>query len=370
MNVLIASDKFKGSLTAHEVCQSVAEGVHTVYPEADITQLPMADGGEGSLEVLMDALGLEHREVVVKDPLFRAIKARYGKIGSVAYIEMALSSGLQLLQPEERRALLTSTMGVGELISDALHSGAKKIFLFVGGSATNDGGAGMLRGLGYQLLDEVGRELSGTGEDLSNIAKIIAPDDLPAFEMVIVTDVQNKLLGPEGASYHYGAQKGATRPDIEQLETGLRHFSSLVSETAGFDVSQVEGSGAAGGIAVAGMGILGATIQKGIATFLDITAFEKHLTDVALVITGEGKLDSQTLQGKVVDGVARLASRKNKPVIAVTGLCEIAQEEWSQLGLSTVLQLKTPERSTAYCMENAAELIKQIIVDYLRSTRN
>lgn len=367
MNVLIASDKFKGSLSASEVCVSTAKGVRSAIPNAAITQLPMADGGEGSLDVLIDALDLEYKELTVQDPLFREIQAGYGKKGSVAYIEMALSSGLQLLSPEERSARLTSTIGVGQLMSDALWDGVNQIFLFVGGSATNDGGAGMLQGLGFQLLDKSGNELPGTGEFLPEIEKIIPPSNLPEFELIIVTDVQNKLLGPKGASHHYGPQKGATKADIEWLEAGLTHFSKLISESIGLDVSQVPGSGAAGGIAVAGIGVLGAKIQKGISTFLEITNFEKHAANADLVITGEGKLDSQTLQGKVIDGVAKAATKHNKTVLALCGICEIDQTEWAGVGISEVIQLKTPELSIAYCMENAAELIVQNIDNYLRS---
>lgn len=367
MNVLIASDKFKGSLSAHEVCQSAANGIRSILPRAKITQLPMADGGEGSLEVLINALDLEYKEIIVQDPLFREIKAGYGKKESVAYIEMALSSGLQLLSPEERNARLTSTIGVGQLMMDAIVNGVSKIVLFVGGSATNDGGAGMLQGLGFQLLDKSGNILQGTGENLPQIVKIVRPPNLPNFELIIVTDVQNKLLGPEGASHHYGAQKGATQADIDWLETGLAHFSSLVSLSADLEISQVAGSGAAGGIAVAGIGLLGAKIQKGIATFLEITHFDEHLTNADLVITGEGKLDSQTLQGKVVDGVAKAASKYKKTVVALCGICEIERAEWSKMGINEVLPLKTPELSTAYCMENASELIVQNIRTYLRS---
>ncbi len=367
MNVLIASDKFKGSLSANEVCQSAAEGVRAVVPDATIIQLPMADGGEGSLEVLIDALDLEYNELTVQDPLYRDIQAGYGSKGSVAYIEMALSSGLQLLSEEERNARFTSTIGVGQLMLDALKKGAKQVILFVGGSATNDGGTGMLQGLGFQLLDKSGRELQGTGENLSRIEKIVPPQNLPSFELIIVTDVQNKLLGPEGASYHYGAQKGATKGDMEWLEAGLRHFSTLVSGSAGFDISEMAGSGAAGGIAVAGIGVLRAKIQRGISTFLEITNFEEHLIKADLVITGEGKLDSQTLQGKVVDGVARAAAKYDKQVIALCGICEIGKAEWSKVGVSEVLQLKTPEFSTAYCMENAPELIVRHMSNYLRS---
>ncbi len=367
MNVLVVPDKFKGSLSASEVCQSVSAGVKHVYPDAKITQLPMADGGEGSLEVLMDTLELEYREVLVRDPLFRTKTAGYGRKGKVAYIEMARSSGLQLLSPEERSALKTSTIGVGDLLFDALKEGAEQIYLFVGGSATNDGGAGMLQGLGFRLLDESGNDLSGTGENLARIDKIIPPGEMPVFELVIVTDVQNKLLGPQGASHHYGAQKGASVADIEELEEGLAHFSSLVSSFAGFDVSEVAGSGAAGGTGVSGMGFLGARIQMGITTFLEITHFKQLLKNADLVITGEGKLDSQTLQGKVVDGVARAAHESNQQTIVVCGISEIELESLEPMGVVAILPIKSPERSMAYCMEHAAELIQQCTAEFLKS---
>lgn len=364
LHILVAADKFKGSLTAREVCESVANGVHSVHKDAKVTQLPMADGGEGSLEVLTDVLGMTQKEVKVRDPLFRAISAKYGMQGASAYIEMARSSGLQLLQQEERSARSTSTLGVGDLMKDALKQGAKQIYLFVGGSATNDGGTGMLQGLGYQLLDHTGNEVQATGENLSKIAQIITPPQLPPFELVIVTDVQNKLLGPEGASFHYGQQKGATDHDLQMLEVGLAHFSKLVSELAGFDVSAVPGSGAAGGIAVAGLGILGGEINKGIDTFLKITDFHTHVKQSDLVITGEGKLDSQTLQGKVVDGVARAAEAEGKRVVVVCGVSEVQLDQLKALGISTILPLKTPDISTAHCMQYAGSLIEQRVKSY------
>lgn len=365
MKFLVASDKFKGSLTALEVCQNVEKGIKDVVPEAIVKLMPMADGGEGSLDVLIKTLDLAYVETLVRDPLFRKIKAGYGMKGDTAYIEMARSSGLELLPEHERDPLKSSSHGVGQLMRDALNHGAKRIYLFVGGSATNDGGIGMLSGLGFKLLAG-GQQLEGRGEDLIRIDEILPPENLPAFELTIVTDVQNKLLGPMGATRHYGPQKGADSKSMELLEVGMERFSTLISKNAGFDVSEIPGSGAAGGIAVSGVGVLRGKIKKGIDTFLKVAEFQTHLNHADWVITGEGKMDSQTLQGKVVHGVAKVSMERRIPTIVICGVNEVDNTELELLNIRRVLSLKTTSNTVAQCINQAPELICQRISDYFR----
>ncbi len=365
MKIVVAPDKFKGSLTAREVCEATQRGILESQPDARVEMLPLADGGEGSLAILIDSLGLDTVEVTVQDPLFRSTQAIYGRSGDVAYIEMAQSSGLQLLQPSERTAANTSSVGVGKLMRHALHAGVKKIYLFVGGSATNDGGMGMAHGLGFRFLDEKGHSLQPIGRNFENVARIKPPNGSLDFQLTIVTDVQNVLLGPEGATRQYGPQKGATKEEIRRLEAGMKHFAGIISSRWGRDVSRIPGSGAAGGIGVSAMGLLSGKIQGGIDTILNQTNFDDLLTDANLVITGEGKLDEQTLQGKVVDGVCKRCRTAKVPVVVICGDSSLSRDEWQQLQVLEVLKVKSDEHSVAYSMTHAASLVQQRIAEYM-----
>ncbi len=365
MKIVVAPDKFKGSLTAREVCEATRRGILDSQPDAKVEMLPLADGGEGSLEILIDSLGLDIVEVTVHDPLFRSTQAVYGRSGDVAYVEMAQSSGLQLLQPSERSAVNTSSVGVGELMRHSIDAGVKKMYLFVGGSATNDGGMGMAHGLGYRFLDGQGRSLQPIGGNLEHVARIEPPNGSLDFRLTIVTDVQNVLLGPEGATRQYGPQKGATEEEINQLEAGMKHFASIISSHCGSDISKIPGSGAAGGIGVSAMGLLGGVIQGGIDTILNQTNFDDLLNGADLVITGEGKLDEQTLQGKVVHGVCKRCRTVKVPVVVICGDSSLNREEWQQLQVLEVLKVKSEDHSVEYSMTHAASLVQQRIAQYL-----
>lgn len=367
MNVLIASDKFKGSLTSIEVCEAIKAGVLVEYPNAQCQLMPMADGGEGTLEVLKDLLNLEIKTVEVQDPLFRPVEASYGIKGKSAYIEMALASGFELLTDDERSALKTSSIGTGELIRDAIANGAKDIKLFVGGSASNDGGVGLATALGFRFLDEIGNEILPIGENLSQITEI-ASSELPVdLKVTLITDVKNPLLGPQGASFQYGPQKGATEKDVLLLEKGMEHVSRLIKNKFQVDVDIHPGSGAAGGLGLCVLGLMNGTIQHGIETILNAVDFRKKLSEADLVITGEGKIDQQTLQGKVVYGVLKEARYVNVPVVAICGINTLDSNQLSHLGLTKALSLKTDQLSVDYCIQNAAELIKLRISEFLRS---
>ena len=366
MKILVAPDKFKGSLTAMEVCHAIKKGIHEVMPNADIKLIPMADGGEGSLDVLINTHELDRITLTVRDPLFRPIESEYAMKGSDAYIEMAMASGLQLLKEEERSAMLTSSIGVGDLIRDALDNEAKNIYLFVGGSATNDGGIGMAHGLGFRFLDDTGVALTPIGANLSKIKRIENTNFLREFNLTIVTDVRNTLLGSEGATRQYGPQKGATPKEIDMLENGMQQLAALILNKSNVDVSTLTGSGAAGGIALCGVGLLAANIKNGMDTFLVINHFRNEMPDTDLIITGEGRMDAQTLQGKVVYGVAMAASEWEIPVVVVCGASELVLSQMNMQHVKRILELKTEELSVDYCLRNAANLIRLRIIDFMK----
>ena len=365
MKVLIAADKFKGSLTANEVCHSIMQGVLKVDPTADCERLPLADGGEGTLDILLDVLDLQHVEVTVQDPLFRPIVSGYGIREGVAYIEMARASGYELLTDAERSATQTSSIGTGELMRDALEKGARKIFLFVGGSATNDGGMGMAAALGIRFLDQEGNEVVPIGANLSVINSVDLDGFVFGADVVLVTDVSNPLLGPDGASHQYGPQKGATQEEVLMLDQGMAHLAGRVENQVGKDISEVPGSGAAGGLGLSVLGLLNGSVQNGIQTLLKQVKFADKVKEADLVITGEGKIDEQTLQGKVVYGVTKAAQEVNLPVVAICGDSRLNDAQESQLGLERVLRLMQDDLSVDYCINHAAELIQARISEFL-----
>lgn len=322
MKVLIAPDKFKGTLTAHEVCDAIEAGIKKFDSSIQTFKLPLADGGEGSLDILEKSLDLDRVSVEVHDPIFRLTPSSYCLKNKTAYVEMATASGLQLLKQEERNATKTTTLGTGELILDAIQKGATTIYLFVGGSATNDGGIGMAKTLGYNFIDSSGKELEPIGANLSAISKIHISTkvDFSKISFIVATDVKNPLYGEKGAAQVYAPQKGADPEEVESLDEGLKNFANILESTFGKNFSQIPGAGAAGGIGAGAMAFLNAEIRNGIDTIMDIVGFEKHLLDSDLVITGEGKFDQQTLEGKVIQGIIQQSQKHHKPVGVICGI--------------------------------------------------
>ncbi len=357
MKVLIAPDKFKGSLTAREVCSAISEAVKDVYPMAEATSLPMADGGEGTLDILTEVLQLEQRECRVRDPLFREKSAVYGVRDHKAYIEMALASGLQLLAPEERNAMHTSSIGTGDLLAHAVDHGAKEIYLFVGGSACHDGGTGLASALGFRFLDADGQKMDPIGVNLRLVSSIQNSDVTAEFKIHLITDVKNPLLGADGAAYQYARQKGANDVELALLEEGSANLAQVIKTKIGRRLDNLPGSGAAGGMALCTLGLFDGAIYGGMDTILDLVDFHERLAESDLVITGEGKVDEQTLQGKVIHGVSHMARQHSVPVLAVCGLNELSDDQVNELGLYAVTSLKTPEISTEYCVNHAYELL-------------
>lgn len=329
MHILIAPDSFKDSLTAEAVADAIEAGFLEAnfferFPKGIITKLPVADGGEGTMPAMIAAMQGEILPVVVHDPLMRKITANYGWVKSkrLAIIEMAESSGLMRLSMAERNPLVTSSFGTGELILDALNQGATSIILAIGGSATNDGGAGMLRALGAQLLDAKGESLPEGGAALRHLAKIdLSQWDarLAHVQFDIACDVDNPLTGNAGASAIFGPQKGASNEDVRQLDQVLSHYADITASTLGIDVRDNAGSGAAGGMGFAGNAFLQGRLKSGIEIVLDAVGFAQKVQQADLVITGEGKIDAQSIYGKTPVGVAQLAKKYDKPVIAIAG---------------------------------------------------
>ncbi|MDT3251740.1 glycerate kinase [Serratia sp. root2] len=322
--VVIAPDSFKESLSAMAVAEAIERGFRQIYPQVQYVKLPMADGGEGTVDSMVAATGGEIVRVEVTGPLGQPVSAFYGLLGEgeTAVIEMAAASGLHLAPKGQRDPRITTSYGTGELILAALERGVKAIILGIGGSATNDGGAGMMQALGARLLDDQQQPLPPGGAALTRLAQIDLSAVDPRLQQVSVTaacDVDNPLCGPQGASAVFGPQKGATSEMVTQLDAALNHFGSLLQQATGREVLNAPGAGAAGGMGAALLGMLNARLRPGIEIVIETLRLEEALRDADLVITGEGRLDSQSIHGKTPIGVARVAKRHGLPVIGIAG---------------------------------------------------
>lgn len=360
MKIIISPDKFKGSLAVHEVAKAIEKGLRAANKSISCLILPLADGGEGSLEVASQKLSGQWHNVMVNDPLFRKIEATYFLAENTAYIEMAKASGLMLLAEKERNCMLTSTFGTGELIKDAIEKGAKRINLFIGGSATNDAGIGMAAALGYQFFDAKNEVLKPIGANLCKINKIKNTDiGIENIKFRVICDVKNPLFGKNGAAFVYAAQKGANAEMIQDLDDGLKHFNEIILKTRGINLQNIEGSGAAGGLGGGAIAFLSAEIKSGIDFMMDLVGFEEQLRDADLVITGEGKLDKQTLQGKLIKGICQKA--KEIPVWVVCGVNALTENEWEEIGIQKVISLVDENTSVENAMQNTSQLITEKI---------
>ena len=325
-----------------EVAQASARGVDAVMPDCLTILLEIADGGEGTYETLTRHLNGHVVETYASDPLGRKIKVNYGMTvingTKTAIIEMAQASGLTLLPPAERNPMYTSTFGTGEMILDAVSNGCRRFIIGIGGSATNDGGTGMLEALGFRFTDKSGSKIRGLrGGNISEIGSIDdsdVPDDILKSEFIIACDVDTPFCGPEGATAVFGPQKGATPEIVAEIEKGMQNLNSAIMQKYGTDLSHTEGSGAAGGLGGAFHACLGAKLRRGIDIVLDSMDFNGQIKDADLIITGEGRLDGQTSKGKVISGVISRASAQGIPVIAIAGIVELSDKERSEMGLA------------------------------------
>lgn len=370
MHIVLIPDKFKGSLTAAQVRQAIAEGVRTRFPEARFTAFEASDGGDGFLDAVAAVRPLQRHTLQVQDPLGRPVSASYGydPERQEAFVEMARASGLVLVEPGLRDALKTNTYGTGELLRDALNRGARTLYVGLGGSATSDGGTGIARALGYRFLDAQGQELRPAGGTLEAIASLVPPDNpiLPkGVTLFAVNDVSNPLWGPEGAAHVYGPQKGASPEAVETLDRGLRHLDHLV----GGQLGAVPGAGAAGGTAFGLMVFLGARFLPGTQYLFRITGFSEFLEGNRpdYIITGEGKIDGQSLQGKLLDGVLREAGPRNIPVLAVCGACEADAAALCDAGLTALLVSGDPEKPLGWNMKNGYGQVRAAVAGYFKA---
>lgn len=328
LKAVIASDSFKGCLTSAQVADAVAQGILTVFPDCETVRLSVADGGEGTMDSLIRIYGGRTVELEVSDPLGRPLRASYSILadGVTAVIEAASASGLTLLSPDERNPMKTSSYGTGQMISDALDRGCRRFMVGIGGSATNDAGTGMLEALGYRFLDAEGNVLPGRGESLGRIGSVVTDRCHPALadsDFVVACDVDAPLYGPDGAAFVFAPQKGAGPDMVRMLDDGLRHFSEVIEATAGRIVASVPGAGAAGGLGAAFKAFMDAELKSGADIVLDALGFDEIISGADLVVTGEGKIDGQTLTGKLPYAVALRAVRKGIPVMAVCGIAEV-----------------------------------------------
>lgn len=363
MYILVAPDKFRGSLEASEVCQSISEGIRLAYPDAEIVNIPLADGGEGTTRILTERSDGKFVTAVVHDPLGRYIEAEYGISGdgTTAFIEMAAASGLNLLKPFEQNPLLTSTIGTGELILHAIEAGVKEIILGIGGSATTDAGIGMAYALGYEFFDENKEALAPTGGNLSRI-KLISSEKvyqkLKSIRFTVACDVTNPLYGESGAAYVYGPQKGASKTIVSQLDQGLRNIASVAAETFGYDISDKPGTGAAGGLGAGVLWFLDAALREGVGIVMERCNIENHIKNADLVITGEGKVDEQTLSGKVVKGLADLCQKYQVPLAVVCGTLMITSSETKEAGITYAVSVLNRPMTLAQAEDEAYSLVR------------
>jgi glycerate 2-kinase len=370
MKIVIAPDSFKESLSAQDVAQAIAAGIRDVLPDAEIACVPMADGGEGTLDAVLAAThGVRHR-VEVRDALLRPRQAHWGWLpDSTAFIEMAEAAGLEHISPPDRDPAIADTYGVGQLMIAALDAGASTIVLTAGGSATNDAGAGMLRACGMRLLDSVGQDLPPGGLALAKLAQIDAQSLDPRLKnvrLIIATDVNNPLCGPRGASATFGPQKGATPALVQALDSSLERFADLSAQNLGHDFRDTPGAGAAGGLGFAAIAWLGATVQPGADLVAQTVGLEQTLNLADLVFTGEGRMDEQTLHGKTPMAVINLAKKREIPVIALVGGLGAGYQALHAAGLTAAFSLVDAPMNLSTACQRAPELLRDRAAQVMR----
>lgn len=345
MKIVIAVDSFKGCLSSSSIAKAVEEGIFNTLPECEVIKVPIADGGEGTVEALVDATQGKKITLPVHNPLMQPIHAGYGMTGDgrTAIIEMSAASGLDLIPLKPGNIMNTTTYGTGEMIADAIKRGCRNFIIGVGGSATNDAGTGMMQALGVRFTDDTGKEVEKGGKSLSAIRHIDTLNQLPELQdctFHIATDVTNPFYGPQGAACIFGPQKGGDEEQIKILDRGMKHLAGLIFETTGKDISYLPGSGAGGGMGGGCVAFLQATISSGIELIMDYLRFDELIQGADLLITGEGRMDRQTLFGKVPVGIARAAASRHIPVIAITGQVDTtADKALREAGLSAIFPI-------------------------------
>lgn len=359
---ICAPDSFKGSLRAIDICELLTAAANRHFPEVACKSIPVADGGEGTVDAMLVASGGERETVRVRGPFGAPVTAAYGILpdGATAVLEMAQASGIALVPGEKLNPLRATSYGTGEMLRHVLDRGIRRILLGIGGSATNDGGMGMLSALGARFWGGGGKRLIGSGAELEKVARVDWSDLHPALseaQIQVICDVNNPLLGSQGATYVYGPQKGASTPVLRSLEKGMAHYAQIVSQATGRDIVAFPGAGAAGGMGAALAGVLGAAILPGITAVLDAVGFEDHIKDASLVITGEGRIDGQSIRfGKVPAGIASRCAKEGVPVIAIVGGMADGAEALYEIAESSIFTTINAAMPIEEAMRNAREL--------------
>lgn len=365
MKIVLAPDSFKESMTAKEVCESLEKGLKKVIDDLECVFVPMADGGEGTTQSLVDATNGKFYTTKVTNPLGEKIDAKFGVLGDnkTAILEMAAASGIELIPRDKRDAMITTTYGTGELIKAALDKEVETILIGIGGSATNDGGAGMFQALGGQLLDKNGKSLGFGGGELSKLSKIDITNldkRLKNVKIIVACDVQNPLTGPNGASHIFGKQKGASKEQRNILDDNLKHYAEIIRKDMKKDIENIPGAGAAGGLGAGLMAFLSAELKKGIDIVVEYSRLEEKLQGADLVITGEGSIDGQTRFGKTPYGVAKIAKKYDIPVIAVAGNVGKDIDILYSYGFTAIFSILPRVESLDNAIKNGKENMKYI----------
>ncbi len=372
MKFIFASDSFKGSLTSIEICRLLTKAAKHIFPDCSILEFPIGDGGEGTVDSFIYHTNGKLENIVVHGPYMEKISTTYGIINNdTAIIEMASASGLSLVPTAKRDPRYTTSYGTGELIKDAIQKGFKNILIAIGGSCTNDGGIGCMRALGVQFLDKNGNALEGIGKDLINIHTIDTSHliDFHDVHFTIMCDVDNPLCGENGATYVFGAQKGATPLIQKELEEGMCHYRDLLSKNYGIDCDSMKGAGAAGGLGAALYTFLKAEMKSGIEVVLDYIHFDDALKDVDVVISGEGRIDAQSNYGKVLSGIANHTKRMNVPLIALCGSKGNGADEMLENGISKIYTIQEENMTLEYAIENANTLYYHKAIEVFRDIK-
>ena len=374
MKFVLASDSFKESMTSIEACSAMEKAIKKVKNDAEVIKVPMADGGEGTVEALVNSTDGTFIETEVLNPLGRKIKSSYGILGDkkTAVIEMAKASGIELINRNERNPLITTTYGTGELIKHAVDNGIKHIVIGIGGSATNDGGCGMLQALGIKLLDAHNNEVPFGGGSLDKIEKIDISDIHKGIKDVtfeVACDVTNPFVGPTGASYVFGPQKGADPEMVKLLDNNLKHFAEKIKETLNIDIAEVPGAGAAGGLGGALLAFLNAELKSGIELVIKYTGLEEKVQGADYVFTGEGAIDGQTIFGKTPVGVSKVAKKYNIPVIAFGGRVSDDADNLFEEGIIALFSIMRGVESLDDALKNGAHNLEKTVENVVRTLR-
>lgn len=374
MRIVLAPDAFKGSLSAVELCEVMEEAIHEVAPTIQVTRLPLADGGEGTLNCLVMATGGEKQLVFVQDPLGRLMTAYYGVLGDgqTVVIELAQASGLTLLKEEERNPLVTSTYGTGQLIQAAIEAGYRKFIVGLGGSATNDAGVGLLRALGLTCYDANREVIQDGGAALLDVHTIDEESMNPLLKkctFVLASDVENMLCGVHGASFIFGPQKGADAQMVRQLDDALAHYAKVVQQQYHVDLTALVGGGAAGGVGASLQFFLNASYRSGIDVVMELIGAREVIKQADIVMTGEGRLDEQTLAGKVITGITGFANEQQIPVIAFAGAVELTSRQLQELGVTAAFSIVPGPCSLQEALNKTPQWLKERVIQVIHLYR-